>query len=436
MTRAMRRIWGGWSGPLKIAACLAILSGCKRTDVVPPEAPTVVGTPPIGFRTVTAADLATIITVCPQHDSVWVPAKIGALFWTRRATLAMPGTLTQIPEFHDCQRLLSANGSEYGPEAGVYADSAVADLLDTAKLLENGSDSLKAVGVATIVSDGEYNKLWIERGINCLYLYTKNQKPRAFMMSVPDGQDCAKRVAVQTANPLFVDEEPETTPFTKADFSPAARWDWDNRANNKFQFIGLPCGIAYCLYGHPGAISSFRHDRLGMSPKARRVWRMRPWYDEQILGVIPTGGTNLVPSGVFGTVFPHPDLNDRNDLTYENADPAYLLAAEIKLQATIPQYQSKFGLEATTDSTNKVYLCKGPSQRCIPQSETVPTCPAGTTDFWYAKIVSASGSLTKYRCVVRHLHPNFPIPGNARWWWDPRDEGIWVRCPQGCCQVS
>ena len=437
MTRTRRQIWGGCWGTLKIAACLAMVSGCQPSDVAPPAAPPgVAGTTPTGYQTVTPAQLATVVTVCPQHDSIWVPAKSAALAWQRRATLVLSGTLTQIPEYHDCQRLLMPNG-QYGPEAGVYADSAVVDLLDLAKSLENGSDPLKAVGVATIVSDGPYVKLWIERGINCLYLYTQSQKPKAFMQAVADGQDCARRVAVQSDKPLFVDEEPETTPFTKADFSPAARWDWDNRGNQKFQFIGLPCGSAYCLYGHPGAISSFRHDRQGMSTKARRVWRMRPWYDEQILGIMPSGGNDMVPSGVFGTVFPHPDLNDRSDMTYDNANPAYLLGAEIKLQAAIPQYFSKFGLEpAAQDSTNKVYLCKGPPSRCIPEGVSIPNCPAGTMDPWFAKIVSASGTTTRYRCVVRHLHQNFPIPGNARWWWDPKDEGIWMRCPNGCCQVT
>jgi hypothetical protein len=360
------------------------------------------------------------------------------MFWTRRATLALPGVFTQIPEFHDCQKLLTQNRQEYGPTAAIYADSQVVDLLETARQLENGSDPLKAVAVATIVSDGPYQKLWIEQGLNCLYLYTQNQNPRAFMRTAADGTDCEKRVAVQSDKRLFVSEEPETTPFDKTDFSPSARWDWDDRGNQRFPFIGLPCGSAYCLYGHQGANSSFRHDRpAAVGRKARRVWKIRTWYDEQILGVIPAQGSPIEPSGVFGTVFPHPDLNERTETDYENAASVYLLSAEIKLQDKIPQYYSKFGLEPPAkDSTNKVYLCKGLSSHCIPDTETVPTCPAGTTDFWFAKIVSASGSTTKYRCVIRHLHPNFPIPGNARWWWDPYDEGIWMRCPSGCCQVT
>jgi len=38
--------------------------------------------------------------------------------------------------------------------------------------------------------------------------------------------------------------------------------------------------------------------------------------------------------------------------------------------------------------------------------------------------------------VLRTDHNNVQPPGTARFLWDPNDEGVWMRCADGCCKVS
>ena len=84
-----------------------------------------------------------------------------------------------------------------------------------------------------------------------------------------------------------------------------------------------------------------------------------------------------------------------------------------------------------------MFICVG---RC-PGTERMTSCQADSTGVtWYAKLVAANDSAQanpKYLCVTwRGAKPNAPhIPGSVRWRWSITDEGEWVRCTQGCCEV-
>lgn len=43
---------------------------------------------------------------------------------------------------------------------------------------------------------------------------------------------------------------------------------------------------------------------------------------------------------------------------------------------------------------------------------------------------------SEYAKVDLKPHPEIFDHGTARWAWNPRDEGLWIRCPAGCCQVK
>ena len=34
------------------------------------------------------------------------------------------------------------------------------------------------------------------------------------------------------------------------------------------------------------------------------------------------------------------------------------------------------------------------------------------------------------------VHPETFDLGTVRWAWEPKDEGLWVRCPAGCCRAK
>lgn len=80
-----------------------------------------------------------------------------------------------------------------------------------------------------------------------------------------------------------------------------------------------------------------------------------------------------------------------------------------------------------------ISLCRGDAKDCLPATATVNEC-ANQSDPWWARIVS--GSDTRFRCVIRRTHPGVSIPGAARWRWKVEDEGGWVRCPNGCCEIT
>jgi hypothetical protein len=406
-----------------ILAVLSFLVACGKNQL------------PEGDQPVPIADRS----VCPQHGPVWIPGKQDTA-WRQVSQLVVPGANTQIPEYHDCQRLLDKDKDGYTAEAGIYAYPGIVDLIDQLIALEQANQPLRAIAGAEIISTEDYDKLGIKLGANCLYLYTQQGQPRAFMRPVATESDCGQRLNPIPPQPgwtmLIVTEEPELAPFTRDDFSPSARWDHDARPIQNKQFIGLPCRNAYCLIGHQGAQSWKRYDRSG-NAKARRVAKIRTWYDEQILGILPTGGGAVVPSGVFGTIFPDSGLQDRTEPVYNDVNKPWHEGATIRLQSALPYYKTKFNLEPTlTDNSfNRVFLCKGPSTRCIPAGVTPPNCTV-TANPWYAKIISAVSGEVRYNCVVWHDHQGFPIPGNARWYWLPNDEGIWMRCPNGCCQVT
>lgn len=389
-------------------------------------------------------------SVCPQHQPVWIPASEDTA-WRQVASLTVPGAITQIPEFHDCQRLLTQGESGYGPTAAIYASPIIVTLVDTLLALEQAGDSLRAIAAAEIISDGAYQQLGIEMGVNCLYMYTFAAQLHAFMRPVSQESDCAQRLDPTPPQPgwrsLNVKQETAGAPFVLEDFPPAARWDFHDQPGPRLQFIGLPCKTNWCLIGHANPQSWKQYDRPqpgNHGRLSRRVMRIRGWYDEQILGVGPTTGTGpVVPGGVYGTIFPDSLLEGRTEADYQLPAPnQWVAAAEILVHGNLPAYKKKFNLDQTPPPTNgvavsnKLALCKGDATRCVPHgAPNVRQCPSTMPDPWYARITAVGGDVA-YSCVIRHLHPGFRIPGNARWWWLPQDEGIWSRCPQGCCQVT
>jgi hypothetical protein len=60
---------------------------------------------------------------------------------------------------------------------------------------------------------------------------------------------------------------------------------------------------------------------------------------------------------------------------------------------------------------------------------------------WKARIQPEEGP-AQTRDVIRRDHTAFMashdlhVPGTARWRWKARDETLWVRCAEGCCEVQ
>jgi hypothetical protein len=121
--------------------------------------------------------------------------------------------------------------------------------------------------------------------------------------------------------------------------------------------------------------------------------------------------------------------------------------ATVEMDEHDPDYAAKFkfgrtgplGVPKIAD-VHTIFLCTG--ERCnVPDLECRPS---ETREQWWAKIVSSEGEVM-YRCVIRRDHSDLrpqlrrlgiEIPGTVRWRWRIDDEGLWVRCGYGCCEIK
>jgi hypothetical protein len=382
--------------------------------------------------------------------------------------LSVPAEIQNVPEFHDCQRFLVEDETSrelvYGARYAIFAARDLArtdalEMLNDTTLEAEAKDSIsrltgleagEAMAAAEIVADADYTPLQIERGFNCLYVFLQGHQDWHAIM-VPSGtveQDCSEPVDPNelAGSTLHVRLTGQGHGFTGEDFPKVARWDWDSVRTQ--QYIGLKCGAAWCEVGEIDfASSKDLAQRIGDPPvasslKRKRRFYVKGWSDEQELAV--RQGSQVVPSGIWGAIMPDSLLG-----TYD--DPAtfheWVLAAEVALwvpEGTANPYLAKYNFTQTDspmERLNQISLCK---------VETGGDCDLSNTDIpqkcegdlpnesWRARIISASARPdTAYRCVRRcdYTGQGFEVPGTARWRWLKDDEGAWMRCLQGCCEL-
>ena len=360
---------------------------------------------------------------CPA-DVILVPADSG--FYTT-TVIAASGPISLVPEFHDCQRFTDSARTVYGSMIAIFARNALETVPDpvpgapstTSHVLLAGSEQASA----TILNyDMPYQPLRIEKGINCLYLFSANAVWQARIVPVKSDQACLQpmdpagpgadlRVDVMTASP-------------GAEIPPVARWDWDVEVGQ--HYIGIRCGTRWCEVYSP----SQPRLKSSASYQGSRQVAAKGWYDEQYLAV--QQGPDLVPGVALGTIFP---VGDLAAAVVENFEKVWVQVALVSLSTASVEYKEKFNFVAGPAPLGQsaISLCRGDAKACLPAAATVNECD-NQSDPWWAKIVS--GADTRFRCVIRRTHPGVSIPGAARWRWKVEDEGGWVRCPDGCCEIT
>ena len=377
--------------------------------------------------------------------------------------------VTNIPEYHDCQRFLTGSGG-LGSTYAVF----VAFRLDHVVL------GPAAVPVATIYTpNGVYDYLGIKPGFNCLFLMNSGGAWAASM--VPRGQGDSKK---NCGDPGINPTSPESKKlrviatnyggqFNPEDFPPVARWDYDT--SHSKHYVGVRCGAAWCEVGDtdltpsPGFAGglSFPSLQNTRASWASRVQTVKGWYDAQRLSVLVSG--SVVPSDVHAVLVPAPALDSINWISWPRPDSGlkyytntWVHVAYTVLDGDYPKWNFKHGI-------NKISLCYGGknANACSipdpppPLEATFATAldacsPDPTNDQWrwWARTESdvnndgtpkATTTVT-YSCVRRmdhrggllaweQGHPNmsYTIPGTARWFFLPNDESAWTGCPTGCC---
>lgn len=428
---------------------------------------------------------------CPRHDTVFVDI---AGEWTPVVTqIGTAASITLVPEFHDCQRLLNPgeNPAKYGPLIAIFA-SITTDLLpnppgfvpipppppppppapapdpSTALTLPAFPGSVTVFtpspgfrilpppnipagytvtavtasppsvrtgrenALVTVVNyHEEYAPLHMKTGVSCLYVYHNGSEWAAHLVFAgkPAQSDtlCTKPLDMSRPEswPLAV------VPKWDPKLVPVTRWERDPVA--KQFYVGVQCGTSWCeIYPMQ---EGFTHTSAPSYPGLGKGW-----YDEQYLaekGNPNSDADGLTPGIAEGTIIPIGDLTSHTNDDFK----VWLQVAKVALSVESDAYKSKYrfvkSLAPVAWST--VSLCRGSKSDCnIPiWSKIWMNKCDNEHDPWWAKVESPDG--TKYKCVVQRppMVPGGPLPpGVVRWRWKLKDEGMWARCPGGCCEVT
>jgi hypothetical protein len=399
---------------------------------------------------------------------------------------------TNIPEFHDCQRLLSERIPElYGPLAGVWVSYRLDSLLDSLPRRNLGSIKPATSGgtiagvqppgvrpwtiipgkprTALMVAqiylwDGDYPVLGLKRGWNCLYFLpdTTLSGLSALMVSTLVASACPDFASLNSIRPTekFTGVTPlyvattGPTGLRRGAFPPVGRWDWD--AKLRHQYIGVGCKRAWCEVTGDKAYASSRAYPLtsGTEPeRRRRVFEVKGWYDEQRLALHNTNMGDS-PAAFHGVAIPDTTLDAIDDTSGFEGKWISAAWATVGLPREVvdPKYETTFNFRPgdLADPTrpkrlSHVFMCQGRVEQCFPK-DSGATPPANCKDHpgWWARIDSPdipgrTNAATTYACVGRvdHREVHAPhIPGTARWFWLKNDEKLWMRCAEGCCTLN
>lgn len=359
--------------------------------------------------------------------------------------LSVPAEIQNVPEFHDCQRFLvldpATNALRYDSLFAIFAWNNLPQLSGMlGELAEDGSPD--AVAAAEIYAENDYDTLGIEDGFNCLYLWKDGNDWHAKMVAYgTNEQDCTAPVDPdQLAGESLVVQPRPQGPFTNpVHYPPVARWGWD--ATNQIQYVEIACFPRWCEVGPEGFEAS--DPRVDFSdPTAslqeRRVFEIKGWYDEQRLATLSFTSGLPVPTDLVGTFIPDPALGDLSASDFPEGTwvPAARVALSGTNSAALAAYKAKFNLDPTTPGQlNEIQLCRGTQDECAVSGNVASgTCP-GSVQPWWARVVAVDGS-ELYKCVTRRVPGSVNVPGTARWRWLADDEGGWMRCINGCCEVQ
>jgi hypothetical protein len=395
---------------------------------------------------------ATVAFGCPEHT-----IQVNAFDSVIRVIPIAPQTAT-VPEYHDCQRFRVAAG--FGPLVAIWAAEGLPRyFLDSAT---SGSDSIALavgeildLGMGDMKTDGagdDYAPLQLSAGFNCLYLWRSGPADQFEARIVPQRsfRELNSCVGHRVLDQALIDAPKLTVRATsfggshRVPVPPVARWDWDPAG--RVQYIGIACGRAWCEIGPASGFTSSRSvaedapvaeqlaaafepatDAPGVTGLMRTRHLVKGWYDQQELEIWSADG-KLVPSGVIGTIVPHPVLDIIHDAPTAPGQPGFAGHWEPAgyIHVTGDYNGRRLQLEK---GVSRIYLCQGPASACAGAAEV----GAASGTVWWSKLVAPSGHAT-IRAVDYQMHGGSVIPaGAARWRWLETDGTTWLRCGRGCC---
>jgi hypothetical protein len=358
--------------------------------------------------------------------------------------IPLSGELDDVPEAHDCQRLVIPNGNAlaFGPLAAIFA----ADSLSSRDFHASpGRGGVRAIATIYANSTG-YEPLRIAAGVNCLYVFPAGGGTLAAqMVQVRHPQDCD--LPLRDPRPDHaLQVRPDPMAGRPEEIPAVARWDGNFAPEGRKQHhIGIRCGYEWCEIGPQGFLSAPPRD-VGMVSRraarpsvaapgqadALRIVRNRGWYDEQILAVQPSPGSPLQVGPAVATLLPHPQLAQLTEA--DDFGKRWVEVATAYLPEVIPGYKTKLNLEA---GLNVFEMRKAARAVLVAEGATIASnCAGGTPGAtWWIRVTSAGSRNQSVYCAMRFSHSGkvTRLPGVVRWQWLEDDEKTWFACDQGCC---
>jgi hypothetical protein len=401
-----------------------------------------------------------------------LPAKRGGALGPTYLTsfdegFSVSGKQTNVPEFNDCQKIISTDG-KYGPLMAVFASDSLS-VWNPKNAPKNRA--LAAVEVLNHSANSTYGPLGIGPFFNCLFMWQDPKQWHAVM--VPYGEQQCPRVVdpatITGGTSLEVLTAPNGGFQDLSNFPPVARWEWDY--SRRIQLIGVRCGDAWCTIG-PAKYQgqAFIDPPAYIQPPTtsptpeNRVRSIKGWYDQQRLADITNG--SAVPSSVMGMVFPDPNLAS-HDGHPEHFKQGFVPVSYVALEGrgnsaigVLKYYKSKFNFDPVPPGSSlaamtEIALCEGTWKDCPRDLSEIPQSPghhwmvkkscddaakaaiAAGQSVWWTRIVSRVTHDTLYRCATRRTHDGVTfVPATARWRWLALDETVWQACRTGCCEVE
>ncbi|MEO5567089.1 MAG: hypothetical protein ABIR92_01265 [Gemmatimonadaceae bacterium] len=338
----------------------------------------------------------------------------------------------EIPEYQDRQRFMRQSDGQYGPIACVVAADGI-ERIPAAAFMEPGGKLAAVIFVdGDPGGDPSYGNLRLRGGYHCLFLKSNASTGSGFNQVRFDrtqSRGVGGPPSVTTWASYIVPSigrtcRPDATLALKGvrigapgmsggDIPGVARFILDSTG---IPGIGIRCLDAWCVVGlSESTLPSVAHPIPAAGPEmVRRL--VFGWYDDQVLAVPRPGGTVGLGPLLRATIIP-----DHRLATYTmqgDFKNQWKHVAKVRFTGVpVGKYATKWHFLPNRDNTIQIRWVAPYSQ-----------------DSWLVRINDTVRAELRVHWTP-HTTAAF-LASTARWAWKDVDEGGWIRCDIGCCEIE
>lgn len=206
-----------------------------------------------------------------------------------------------------------------------------------------------------------------------------------------------------------------------------AAWHWDEE--KELNLLGVRCGKdGWCIIGRDPT-----HPQTPPRPTLPKICEQSEprclipgWGDTQRLAFRDDAKGELQASDARGAIVPARNLDAITDPAHYKD---FALAATVRVDS---DYSKRM-----KNGTMRVIFRKGVENRIYLKitDYTAPKPSKVEAKVVYKNASGVDETVGPFDGDRFDSKGLFTPPGAARWYWDPEDDGLWIRCAVGCCQV-